>query len=201
MHRDILNKELHGMDMSLLDQVLKGRFIPGSTILDAGFGSGRNALWFIKNNFDVYGIDASKRIVMQMRERVKGLPVHPDRFTIGTIENIPFNNCSFDAVICNAVLHFAKNVLHFNQMFDELIRVLRSDGILFVRMTSDIGIEPILDSGKQGVFHLPDGSHRFLLNRKLLQSLIERHALKFIEPLKTVNVNDMRCMSTLVLRK
>ena len=35
-----------GMDIYLIDQILKGRYLPGELILDAGAGGGRNLNWF-----------------------------------------------------------------------------------------------------------------------------------------------------------
>jgi hypothetical protein len=52
-----------------------------------------------------------------------------------------------------------------------------------------------------GVFRIPDESIRFLLNRQLLKDCMKEFNMSFLEPLKTVNVDDIRCMSTLVLQK
>ena len=83
-------------------------------------------------------------------------------------------------------------------MISELHRVLKPSGTLFIRMTSVFGIENLI-TPNNGQFNLPDGSNRFLLNTELIDYL--KLNFDFIEPLKTVNVNKLRCMSTLVLRK
>ena len=195
-----LNNELKNIDLSLLDQILKGRFIPASSVLDAGFGGGRNSLWFINNGFDVFGIDQQEESVRQFRDLLIQNKIEPSNSISGQLEKMPYSNKQFDLVICNAVLHFAHSLAHFHDMFNELIRVLKSDGILFIRMTSNIGISDQLDSQEPGVYLIPDGSHRFLLTRELIASLMKIHQLHFLEPVKTVNVNDLRCMTTLVLR-
>mgnify|MGYP001598081226 FL=1 len=82
-----------------------------------------------------------------------------------------------------------------------MVRVLKPDGSLFIRMTSDIGIEKKVKHIENGVYHIPDGSIRFLLTPALLKEAMHENNLSFIEPLKTVNVDNLRCMSTLVLRK
>ena len=82
-----------------------------------------------------------------------------------------------------------------------MVRILKPGGSLFIRMTSDIGIEGKVRLINDGVFHIPDGTKRFLLTRSLLTECMKLLNLSFIEPLKTVNVNDERCMSTLVLLK
>lgn len=187
------------MDLSLLDQVLKGRFIPGSKVLDVGFGSGRNSFWFLNNGFNVHGIEQSKESLVRFHKSLILLEKDPGNFIYGNLEELPYKNGEFDLVICNAVLHFSKSEEHFQSLFSELVRMLNSNGILFIRMTSDIGIADKITNGKNRVFLLPDNSHRFLLTRELLLEVMDTHSLKFVEPLKTVNVNDVRCMTTLVL--
>jgi len=68
-------------------------------------------------------------------------------------------------------------------------------------MTTDIGIEERVRLVEDGVYEIPDGSRRFLLTRRLLAEVMRENGLSFLEPLKTVNVDDVRCMSTLVLKK
>jgi hypothetical protein len=52
-----------------------------------------------------------------------------------------------------------------------------------------------------GVYDIPDGSRRFLLTRTVLADIVQKNRLSFLEPLKTVNVNDIRCMSTVVFMR
>jgi tellurite methyltransferase len=42
---------------------------------------------------------------------------------------------------------------------------------------------------------------RFLLTKALLSECMQQFNLSFSEPIKTVNVDDMRCMSMLMLQK
>jgi len=86
-------------------------------------------------------------------------------------------------------------------MIAEMVRVLKPLGSLFIRMTSDIGIEDKVQPVYDGVYNIPDGSRRFLLTRTLLDDVMQTNGLSFLEPLKTVNVNDVRCMSTVVLAR
>ena len=130
--------------------------------------------------------------------------IHPwkiIRLQQAPVEKLPFPDEYFNHVISSAVLHFAKDILHFNAMVAEMVRVLRPNGSLFIRMTSDIGIEDKVRLIADGVYDIPDGSRRFLLSRSLLTETMAKNKLSFLEPLKTVNVDDIRCMSTLVLRK
>jgi hypothetical protein len=83
-------------------------------------------------------------------------------------------------------------------MVEEILRVVKPGGTLFIRMASNIGIENFVELVSEGVYDLPDGSIRFLLTRSLLSQLLKKYRLVFLEEFKSVNVNDVRCMSTMV---
>lgn len=185
-------------DIYLVDQIMKGRYQPADLILDAGCGSGRNLHWFLQNNYQINGIDASESAIEELKA---GFSNFSRFFSVASLEHTPFNDDHFDHIICSAVLHFAINPVHFNFMFAEMVRILKPGGTFFIRMTSDIGIEDKVQPLADGVYLIPDGSTRFLLTRKILAVCMQQYNLSFMEPLKTVNVDDVRCMSTLLLQK
>jgi ubiquinone/menaquinone biosynthesis C-methylase UbiE len=178
---------------------MKGRYKTADTILDAGCGNGRNMYWFLHNGFNINGIDISEVAIAQLKSSYPALP--EGNLVISSLENIPFASNYFNHIICSAVLHFAKNTAQFNLMVAEMVRTLKPGGSLFIRMTTDIGIEDKVQLIADGVYEIPDGSTRFLLTRQLLEACMQQNNLSFIEPLKTVNVDDVRCMSTLLLQK
>ena len=186
-------------DIYLLDQIMKGRYNATDKILDAGCGEGRNMHWFLQNDFEIYGTDINEAAIAQLKSAnpdltAESLPVAP-------LEKLPFADNYCNHIISSAVLHFAKNTKHFKAMLTEMVRVLKPNGSLFIRMTSDIGIENKVKLISDGVYIIPDGSKRFLLTKTLLTECMQENNLSFLEPFKTVNVDDLRCMSTLVLQK
>lgn len=198
-----LKRELQNIDIYLLDQILKGRYGLDHKILDAGCGGGRNMFWLAKNGYDVYAVDAKQEALNALIQTSKelGISLSPDHIKIDSLQTLEFDSAFFDHIICSAVLHFAKSHDDFELMFAELIRVLKPGGSLFIRMTSNIGIENKVSEIKSGVHNIPDESIRYLLTKDKLSEIIHQHRLSFLEPLKTVNVNDVRCMSTLMLQK
>jgi ubiquinone/menaquinone biosynthesis C-methylase UbiE len=190
---------LGNTDIYLIDQIMKGRYKKGELILDSGCGPGRNLHWFLINGFDIYGIDSNPVFITDILQKNKSLP--PGRFQISVVEATLFGDNFFDHIISSAVLHFAKNTDHFFAMMNEMIRVLKPGGSLFIRMTSDIGIETIVKPIAEGIYLIPDGSRRFLLTRSLLSQILDQYPVSYLEEFKTVNVNDVRCMSTMVLSK
>ncbi len=185
-------------DIYLLDQIMKNRYAPDDIILDAGCGPGRNLHWFLQNNMTIYGVDQDENAISHLQHRH---PQAAERFRHAPVEKLPFENASFDHIISSAVLHFARNTASFHAMLAEMVRVIQPGGSLFIRMTSDIGIEDKVYRLDEGVYRIPDGSTRFLLTRSLLAELMQKNKLSYLEPLKTVNVSDVRCMSTLLLTK
>jgi ubiquinone/menaquinone biosynthesis C-methylase UbiE len=197
-HNNSINELLGDTDIYLLDQVMKGRYGSKDLILDAGCGYGRNLHWFLQNNGNIYGVDQNEAAISTLKN------LHPslaERFQQAPVEKLPFGDDTFHHVISSAVLHFARDTQHFRDMIAEMTRVLKPGGSLFIRMTSDIGIEDKVHEIADGVYTIPDGSQRFLLTRHLLADTLQTYKLSFLEPLKTVNVNDIRCMSTLVFAK
>ena len=185
-------------DIYLVDQIMKGRYKSNDSILDAGCGYGRNLHWFLRNDLVIYGVDQDAAAIYDLQRRC---PAVAERFRACAVEKIPFDDYRFDHIISSAVLHFARDTAHFRLMIAEMVRVLKPPGSLFIRMTSDIGIEDKVRLVGDGVYDIPDGSRRFLLTRELLADVMQKNGLGFLEPLKTVNVNDIRCMSTVVLSR
>lgn len=203
MEIDELNRLLGNVDNYLLDQILKGRFTKEMKILDAGCGEGRNTVYFINQGYSIFGIDPNELAIQYCRYQAKSLDPNYDthRFQLGRLEEIPFHNQAFDAVICSAVLHFAETVDNFWQMISEIHRVLKPGGFFWFRMSTGFGgiLEKSQDLGA-GKYLLPDESVRFVLQTKELEQLIEM-GFEFVEAPKTVLVLDQREMGVFLLRK
>lgn len=197
-------KEIFGnIDIYLFDQIQKDRFAHGMKILDAGCGGGRNLIYFMREDFNVFAVDRKAEAIEQIKYLAKMLaPNLPKKnFQIAPVEKMPFPDEYFDWVISNAVLHFAENRKQFDQMISEMWRVLKSGGIFFARLASTIGIEHLIKPTENGRYNLPDGSERFLVNEDLLIAATENLGGKLLEPIKTTNVQNLRCMTTWVLNK
>ena len=196
--------ELYGnIDIYLFDQLLKGRFNNCNKVLDAGCGGGRNLVYFLRNGFDVYGIDPNLQVVKVVTELAASLApgIPSTNFRVAAAEELPFDDGHFDLVISSAVLHFATNAFHFDSMLRSMWRVLKPGGYLFARLASDIGIETLVQSKGNGRYLLPDGSERFLVNEEMLLDYTSDLNGKLFEPIKTTNVQNLRCMTTWCLQK
>jgi SAM-dependent methyltransferase len=191
------------IDIYLFDQLLKGRFVPGMQLLDAGCGAGRNLIYFLRSGYDVFGVDASSEAVSETRRLASVLApkLSPENFRVEEVERMSFANDSFDVVLSSAVIHFARTEEHWRAMVNEMWRVLKPGGIFFARLASSIGMEDQVKLINGRRYHLPDGSDRFLVDEALLLSVTDSLSGEFLEPIKTVIVQNMRAMTTWCLRK
>ena len=199
----IIHDWLNETDIYLIDQILKNRFHPTMKILDAGCGEGRNLTYFLHNKYNVYGVDSSEAAISAIRKRAQRInpQLSQDNFHISNIEKMLYEDADFDVVISSAVLHFARDTAHLKEMINEMWRVLKIGGIFFCRLASTIGIEKRIQQLQERTYILPDGTKRFLVDETLLLQITHKLGAKFLEPIKTVNVQNSRCMTTWVLQK
>jgi SAM-dependent methyltransferase len=197
-----LRAEFGEIDIYLFDQLLRGRFDRRRRVLDAGCGGGRNLPYFLRNGFDVRAIDADPVAVASVRQLAASLnPSLPlDRIQQGSVDSLPWDDGSTDAVICSAVLHFARDERHFASMINEMWRVLAQGGLFFARLATSIGIERRLAS-PTGRVRLPDGSERFVVDEQTLLRWTTTLGATLADPIKTTNVQNMRCMTTWAMEK
>jgi len=198
-----LQEQFGQIDIYLFDQLLKGRISPGTRILDAGCGFGRNIVYFLREGYCVYGADADPEAIEGVRMLARRLaPALPEpNFRVEPVEQMTFEDECADVVICNTVLHFARDDEHFDAMLRGCWRVLKPGGLFFCRLGSTIGVESLVRCVRGRRYWSPDGSERYLVDEALLGSAAERLGAEMIEPLKTTIVQGLRAMTTWVLRK
>jgi SAM-dependent methyltransferase len=200
------------IDIYVFDQLLRGRIREGMRVLDAGCGGGRNLVYLLGSGLDVWGVDTSPSAI----QATKGLAARlaagesppvgsagppSERFRVAPVEAMPFADAAFDVVLSSAVLHFARDEVHWEAMVDDMWRVLAPGGLLFARLASTIGIEERVRPLGGRRFLLPDGSERFLVDEARLMDATARLGARQLDPLKTTVVQAMRSMTTWVIEK
>ncbi|SCJ95056.1 Uncharacterized methyltransferase BT9727_4108 [uncultured Clostridium sp.] len=97
-----------------------------SNILEIGVGTGNLASKFLKNNYNIIGIDQSREMLSVAKEKYPSLKVR-----LGEFLKIPYDNNSFDIIISTYAFH------HLNEeekciAIEEIIRVLKDDGVIII---------------------------------------------------------------------
>jgi tellurite methyltransferase len=198
-----LQEQFNQIDIYLFDQLLKGRFSPGMRILDAGCGSGRNLVYFLREGYEVYAADSDAQSVDTVRSFArKFAPALPaSNFRVEPVEGMSFDDACADVVISNTVLHLASDDAQFESMLLGSWRVLKPGGLFFCRLASTIGMESQFQRIQGRRFRSPDGAERYLVDEAMLASIAERLGGELADPLKTTVVQNQRSMTTWVLRK
>ena len=112
------------IDMSPVYQPFLELMPAGGNLLDAGCGSGRDALAFSRLGFQVAAFDASGRCVEEAR-RLTGLKIRQLRF-----DEMDFED-EFDGIwACASLLHVRRNDL--DDVLDRFHRALRPNGVAYL---------------------------------------------------------------------
>jgi len=199
----MLREQFGDIDIHVFDALLQGYWKPPARFLDAGCGTGRNLPFFLKQGFDVYGVDADADALEIADETAKALlpGAVAGRFLCRPLEAMDFADDFFDAVLCNAVLHFAENQEHFASMLQGIWRVVKPGGTVLIRMGTRIGLETeVLPRGK-GLYTQPDGACWYLPDAAELRAWENRLGAERWKPLKSTWVEKKRSMATWWLRK
>jgi len=196
-----LQEQFGQIDIYVFDQILRGNIGAGMRVLDAGCGYGRNLVYLLREGAEIFALDANAEGVEHVRQLAAELnpALSEGNFRVGAIERMDFPDGFADVVICNSVLHFARDEQHFLAMVTELWRVLRPGGMLFCRLGSRIGMD--FERVRGHIYRIGDGSEWFLVDEPVLLDMTRQMKGVLVDPLKTTIVQDYRCMTTWVVRK
>ena len=103
---------------------------PKSRVVDVGPGDGTLFRLIAERVAMCRGVDPSANGVNKLRHMFRDAP--NVEFALGTSQQIPFPNDSFDVVVVNSVLHALPSVTDVEQSLAELVRVCAGGGVVFV---------------------------------------------------------------------
>jgi len=105
----------------------------GAKIIDVGCGSGKDVDYLTEEGFEVVGIDYSKEMIDEAKERVPN-----GNFVVQDMAKLEFDDKTFDGVWCCAsILHIPKeNVFDILKGFN---RVLKPEGVMYLAVIEGEG--------------------------------------------------------------
>lgn len=108
----------------------------GKRFLDVGCGGGRYSIALAHlGAAAVTGVDVSRQAVRDARHRANDL--RQVTFQIASAEALPFDDRSFDGVICSGVIH---HLVHPVEAIAEIARVLRPGGMAYLLVYASGGL-------------------------------------------------------------
>lgn len=149
---------------ALMREVITARGCGGRG-LDVGCGQGAYVARMRELGFEVAGIDASPGQVRLAARNVGGAGI----VQVGSVLNIPAADASFDFLYIINVLHHLGSIDEQRRAFEELLRVLKPGGLLFVH---EINTRNILFRFYMGYIFpslncIDEGVERWLLAHRL----------------------------------
>ena len=162
--------------------------------LDLGSGAGRHSKYIAEKGIDVTAIDLSEVGVEKTRMALKDFP--NSRVLVGDIHNLPFEDNSFDSLVCNRVLDYNDDT-GLEVAFTEIERVVKSNSIVLITVRS-ISQQPkpeeilIVENSEQGKsFAVADSSQvqHYFTEQEIL-AMAQKHYFDVIEIREDRHVNS-----------
>lgn len=100
----------------------------GDRVLDLGCGRGLETIEAAKlvgDSGEAVGLDITPKMLDVAEDNAKKQYITNIDFTVGSIENLPFENESFNAVMSNCVINHAKDK---SRVYREIYRILKDEG-------------------------------------------------------------------------
>jgi SAM-dependent methyltransferase len=105
--------------------------LPPAKVMDHGFGSGNNLIFFASKGYECAGCEISENLIKEALKRFASTGKPVDLRPIKDL-TIPFESDYFDIVVSWNVLHYNGTRDATQKVIDELRRVLKPNGILLL---------------------------------------------------------------------
>ncbi len=129
-------KFVEGMYDVLIEEIEKSE---SGKILDVGCGNGNLFTLLPENKYELYGVDFSQNMIIEAKSKCRNAT-----FSVADAEMLPFDDDSFDIVVCNASFH---HYIHPDRVLEEMRRVLKDGGKLLIG-------DPYIPTGIRGVMNV-----------------------------------------------
>lgn len=106
----------------IIDEIQKSE---SGKVLDVGCGNGNLFMMLPDEKYELHGIDFSENMIIEAKHYCKTKA----SFTVADAEKLPFEDNTFDIVVCNASFH---HYIHPDTVLMEMQRVLKDGGKLLI---------------------------------------------------------------------
>lgn len=173
LYADSYEKDYEYLNSFENDAVLKALGnLKGKKVLDVGCGTGRLIRFMIESGAEVSGVDISEGMLKIARKNFPEI-----EFFKTEVENLPFEDNSFDLVVAVFVIVHLKDL---NGFFSEVYRILKDGGIFILtninqrkapKLKLKGGVEIVIESH----YHRPED-----VLKKLAQNLFHLEKEEFV---------------------
>lgn len=173
------------------------KFKKNSSVLDIGCGGGRYSRYLKNNGYQVTAMDKYPNMAISLKD-------DNIEFYEGTIDSIPFEDYTFDNLICIGVLHNAISIKEYETAIKEMYRVLNKGGyLLFSVFTNDVLSDDLTYIDKH-LYDIDGREPMILLSKKEIIKLMNKNKFKYIKDVEE-HITDVgsgcRNVYTILLQK
>lgn len=130
-------KFVAGMYDVLVDEIQKSE---SGKILDVGCGNGNLFKMLPDGKYELYGVDFSENMIIEAKKNCE----FKASFTVADAERLPFDDDTFDMIVCNASFH---HYIHPDTVLEEMHRVLKDGGNVLIG-------DPYIPTGLRGLMNV-----------------------------------------------
>ncbi|MFC1802447.1 class I SAM-dependent methyltransferase [Thermoproteota archaeon] len=105
----------------------------GDIVLDIATGTGQFLIEMAKDGANCYGIDISKKMLEQIKPKIKHLNLQDNikEIRVGEADNLPYQDDFFDLVTCIGMFEYYP-IEYFQIVLKEIRRVLKPNGTSYI---------------------------------------------------------------------
>lgn len=104
-------------------------------ILDIGCGYGKHSIYLLENSFNVTSIDINEQSIEWLKGYIDKKCITNINLIKSDINDLPFKDNYFDAIICSSVIHH-QHLKQIKNSISEIYRVLKQNGCILVDFMS-----------------------------------------------------------------
>ena len=166
--------------------------------IDLGCGIGQDTRWLMDNGFDVISCDISEIALNKLKELIP----NSKTMKIDVKEKLPFEDNSIDLINANLSIHYF-NMEKTIEIFDEIYRILKPNGLFIGRMNSDKNKEYIKETTKEieKDFYYDYGRYFRLFNKEQFDILARKWNVIVLNENVTIRLNRQKALWEFILKK
>lgn len=111
--------------------------VPGTNVLDYGFGPGENLIHMARLGYEMTGVEVSQEAFSITKRKLEERGYGADlRILTAKDQKLPFPDSSFNAIVCNQTLYFLVTEERITHCLNEFYRVMKPGARLICTMMS-----------------------------------------------------------------
>ncbi len=166
--------------------------------IDLGCGIGQDTKWLLDRGFDVTSCDISDIALNKLKELVP----NSKTMQVDVKEKLPFDDNSIGLINANLSIHYF-NMETTIEIFNEIYRVLKPNGLFIGRMNSDKNDEYIKETTKEieKDFYYDYGRYFRLFNKEQFDRLTKGWRIIVLNEDITVRLDRKKALWEFILEK